>query len=113
MLQSGKMGGKCADLNRLFVGLCRFVGIPARDVYGLHPAPSAFGYKESGGNLDDSKGAQDCRAEVCLKSHGCVATDRADVLKVMRQESSEWVKVLRHPLVAPVKAGLFGSGEGN
>src|SRR4029079_2505995 len=35
MLESGNLGGKCADLNALFVGLCRASGIPARGVYGL------------------------------------------------------------------------------
>jgi len=44
MLETGNLGGKCADLNALFVGMCRSVGIPARDVYGLRVAPSAFGY---------------------------------------------------------------------
>ena len=37
MLETGNLGGKCADINALFVGLCRSVGIPARDVYGLRP----------------------------------------------------------------------------
>jgi transglutaminase-like putative cysteine protease len=113
MLETGNMGGKCADLNALFVGLCRSVGIPARDVYGLRLAPSAFGYKELGGNPANLKGAQHCRAEVFLKAHGWVAMDPADVLKVMRQETSEWIKDPQHPLVAPVHAGLFGNWEGN
>ncbi len=39
--------------------------------------------------------------------------DPADVLKVMRQETPEWIKDPKHPLVAPVNAGLFGSWEGN
>ncbi len=46
MLETGNLGGKCADLNALFVGLCRAVGVPARDVYGVRLAPSAFGYKQ-------------------------------------------------------------------
>ncbi len=113
MLETGNMGGKCADLNALFVGLCRAVGIPARDVYGLRLAPSAFGYKELSGNLASLKGAQHCRAEVFLKTHGWVAMDPADVLKVMRQETSDWIKDPKHPVVAPVHAGLFGNWEGN
>lgn len=35
MLESGDLGGKCADLNALYVGLARAAGIPARDVYGI------------------------------------------------------------------------------
>lgn len=113
MLESGNLGGKCADLNAIFVGLCRSVGVPARDVYGLRLAPSAFGYKELGGNPAGLKGAQHCRAEVFLREHGWVAMDPADVLKVMRQETPEWLKDPAHPVVAPVMKGLFGGWEGN
>lgn len=113
MLETGNLGGKCADLNALFVGLCRSVGIPARDVYGLRLAPSAFGYKELGGNPAALKGAQHCRAEAYLQGHGWVAMDPADVLKVMRQETPQWIKDRQHPVAAPVNAALFGSWEGN
>jgi transglutaminase-like putative cysteine protease len=113
MLETGNLGGKCADLNALFVGMCRSVGLPARDVYGLRLAPSAFGYRELGGNPASLKGAQHCRAEVFLRNHGWVAMDPADVLKVMRQETPEWIKDPAHPLVAPVAKGLFGGWEGN
>ena len=113
MLETGNLGGKCADLNAVFVGLCRASGVPARDVYGLRLAPSAFGYKELGANPANLKGAQHCRAEVFLKGYGWVAMDPADVLKVMRQETPDWIKDTRHPVAAPVMAGLFGSWEGN
>jgi transglutaminase-like putative cysteine protease len=113
MLESGDLGGKCADLNALFVGLCRSVNVPARDLYGLRVAPSAFGYRELGGNPASLKGAQHCRAEVYLRDYGWVAMDPADVLKVMRQERPEWIRDLDHPLIAPVKKALFGSWEGN
>ena len=113
MLETGNFGGKCADLNGLFVGLCRASGVPARDVYGIRIAPSAFGYRELGGKPAALQGAQHCRAEVWLKRHGWVAMDPADVAKVMRQETSEWIKSTTHPLVAPVRRALFGSCEGN
>ncbi len=113
MLETGNLGGKCADLNAVFVGLCRSVGIPARDVYGVRLAPSAFGYRELGANSANLKGAQHCRAEVFLKKHGWVAMDPADVLKVMRQETPEWIKDVSHPVAAPVAKGLFGGWEGN
>ncbi len=48
MLKTGNLGGKCADLNALFVGLVRAADIPARDVYGIRVAPSKFGYKALG-----------------------------------------------------------------
>jgi len=102
MLETGNLGGKCADLNALFVGMCRSVGIPARDVYGLRVAPSAFGYKEL-----------HCRAEVYLKAYGWVGMDPADVAKVMRQETPEWIKTPSNAIVAPVNKALFGGWEGN
>ena len=113
MLETGNLGGKCADLNGLFVGLCRAAGIPARDVYGLRVATSAFGYKELGGNPANLKGAQHCRSEVFLKGHGWVAMDPADVAKVMRQETAEWIKSPDNAIVAPVNKALFGGWEGN
>ena len=113
MLETQNLGGKCADLNALFVGMCRSLGIPARDVYGIRVAPSAFGYKELGGNSASLKGAQHCRAEVYLAGYGWVGMDPADVAKVMRQETAEWIKDSDHPIVAPVKKSLFGGWEGN
>jgi transglutaminase-like putative cysteine protease len=113
MLETGNLGGKCADLNAVFVGLCRASGIPARDVYGLRLAPSAFGYRQLGSNPANLTGAQHCRSEVYLRHYGWVAMDPADVLKVMRQETPEWIKDPSNPLVAPVMKGLFGAWEGN
>jgi len=113
MLETGNFGGKCGDINGLFVGLCRAVGVPARDIYGIRIAPSAFGYRELGGNPAKLQGAQHCRAEVYLKQRGWVAMDPADVGKVMRLESPEWIKDERDPLIVPVKRALFGGWEGN
>jgi transglutaminase-like putative cysteine protease len=113
MLETGNLGGKCADINALFVGLCRSVGVPARDVYGIRLVPSAFGYKELSGNPTSLKGAQHCRAEVYLQAHGWVAMDPADVAKVMRLETPEWIKRTDNPVVKPVYTTLFGGWEGN
>jgi transglutaminase-like putative cysteine protease len=113
MLETANFGGKCGDINGLFVGLNRAIGIPARDVYGVRVVPSAFGYRELGGNPAKLQGAQHCRAEVFLKAHGWVAMDPADVGKVMRLETPEWIKTVSDPLVAPVDKALFGGWEGN
>jgi transglutaminase-like putative cysteine protease len=113
MLETGNLGGKCADINALFVGLCRSVGIPARDVYGIRLVPSAFGYKELSGNPASLKGAQHCRAETYVKGQGWMAMDPADVAKVMRLETPEWLKSTKHPVVQPVYTTLFGGWEGN
>src|SRR5437762_1829446 len=48
MLETGNFGGKCGDLNALFVGLARSVGVPARDLYGIRVAASAHGYRSLG-----------------------------------------------------------------
>ncbi|HUO23448.1 MAG TPA: transglutaminase domain-containing protein [Caulobacteraceae bacterium] len=113
MLESGNLAGKCADLSALFAAMCRSVGVPAREIYGVRVAPSAFGYQQLGGNPANLSGAQHCRAEVWLSRYGWVAMDPADVLKVMRQEKPEWIKDLNNPLIAPVNKALFGSWEGN
>jgi transglutaminase-like putative cysteine protease len=112
MLETKSFGGKCGDINGLFVGLVRSVGVPARDVYGIRVAPSAFGYKSLGAGSANISKAQHCRAEVFLKDYGWVAMDPADVTKVAREETSEWLKI-DHPLVEAVRPKLFGAWEGN
>ncbi|HWL55709.1 MAG TPA: transglutaminase domain-containing protein [Paracoccus sp. (in: a-proteobacteria)] len=112
-LTTAGLGGKCADLNGLFVGLARASGVPARDVFGVRVAPSAFGYKQLGANSEKITGAQHCRAEVWLSGYGWVAMDPADVLKVMRAETETWIKDPKDPLVNQVNAALFGNWEGN
>ena len=112
MLETKNFGGKCGDINALFVGLLRAVGVPARDIYGIRVAPSAFGYKALGAGSATISKAQHCRAEVFLKDYGWVAMDPADVGKVAREETSEWVKI-DHPLVVAVRPKLFGGWEGN
>jgi transglutaminase-like putative cysteine protease len=112
ILETKTYGGKCADINALFVGLLRSVGVPARDVYGIRVAPSAFGYKAIGAGSPNITKAQHCRAEVFLQDYGWVAMDPADVAKVAREETSEFLKI-DHPLVAAVRPKLFGGWEGN
>ena len=66
MLESRDLGGKCADLNALYVGLARAAGLPARDVYGIRVAKSELGYKSLGASSENMTKAQHCRAEVYL-----------------------------------------------
>jgi transglutaminase-like putative cysteine protease len=112
MLETRNFGGKCGDINALFVGLLRSVGVPARDVYGIRVAPSAFGYKALGAGSANISKAQHCRAEVFLRDYGWVAMDPADVGKVAREETAEWLP-MDHPLVQAVRPKLFGGWEGN
>ncbi len=67
MLESRDLGGKCADLNALYVGLARAAGLPARDVYGIRVARSEMGYKSLGASSENVTKAQHCRAEVYLE----------------------------------------------
>jgi transglutaminase-like putative cysteine protease len=112
MLETRNFGGKCGDINALFVGLLRAVGVPARDVYGIRVAPSEFGYKSLGAVSANISKAQHCRAEVLLRDYGWVAMDPADVTKVAREETAEWLPI-DHPTVAAVRPKLFGGWEGN
>ena len=112
MLKSGDLGGKCADLNPLFVALVRSAGIPARDLYGVRVAPSAFGYKSLGAKNEVITKSQHCRAEIYLDGVGWVATDPADVRKVMLEEEKDGVAA-DDPRVVAVRQKLFGAWEGN
>ncbi len=112
MLESGDMGGKCADLNALYVGLARSVGLPARDVYGLRIAKSDLGYKSLGLATDRATKAQHCRAEVYLREHGWVPVDPADVRKVVLEEPPG-NRPLSDELVSKARQRLFGSWEMN
>jgi transglutaminase-like putative cysteine protease len=112
MLKTGTFGGKCADLNALFVGLVRAQNIPARDIYGIRVAPSAFGYKSLGANSPNITKAQHCRAEVHLAGYGWVAMDPADVRKVMLEEPPTNLDINNDKVIAARKA-LFGSWETN
>jgi transglutaminase-like putative cysteine protease len=111
MLEHKALGGKCADLNALFVALARAEGIPARDVYGIRVAPSALGYASLGKGGGDITKAQHCRAEFYLPSHGWVPVDPADVRKVILEEGGG--KAPTDPMVVAARKRLFGSWEMN
>lgn len=112
MLKSGNLGGKCADLNALFVGLARAAGLPARDVYGIRVAPSKFGYKSLGAGSEVITKAQHCRSEVHLAGFGWVPVDPADVRKVVLEEPP-FNLAIGDPKVAAARKALFGAWEAN
>jgi transglutaminase-like putative cysteine protease len=112
MLESGDMGGKCADLNALYVGLTRSVGLPARHVYGLRIAKSDLGYKSLGLATDKATKAQHCRSEVYLREYGWVPVDPADVRKVVLEEPPG-NRPLNDEMVSKARQRLFGSWEMN
>ena len=112
MLESRDLGGKCADLNALYVGLARAAGLPARDVYGIRVAPSRLGYKSLGVSSEIVSKAQHCRAEVFLSGYGWVPVDPADVRKVILEEPPG-NRPLDDEMVKRARARLFGSWEMN
>jgi transglutaminase-like putative cysteine protease len=112
MLRSGNLGGKCADLNALYVGLARAAGLPARDVYGLRIAPSRFGYRSLGAGTENVTRAQHCRAEVFLAGFGWVPVDPADVRKVVLEEPPGNLQ-LTDRKVLEARTALFGAWEMN
>jgi transglutaminase-like putative cysteine protease len=112
MLETGNLGGKCGDLNALFVGLARSVGVPAQDVYGLRVAPSAHGYRSLGVGTPAVTRAQHCRAEFFAEGRGWVPVDPADVRKVALEEPPGKL-ALGDPKVAAARKRLFGNWEMN
>jgi transglutaminase-like putative cysteine protease len=110
MLETGALSGKCADLNALFVALCRAAGVPARDVYGIRVVESPRGYK-SMGRLGDITKAQHCRAEFYAQDIGWVPVDPADVRKVVLEERPNLT--LADDVVKQMRSFLFGNWEGN
>jgi transglutaminase-like putative cysteine protease len=110
MLETNNLGGKCADINAVFVALARSAGIPARDVYGIRIADSARGYKSLGKSGDITK-AQHCRAEFYANGYGWVPVDPADVRKVILEETGGLA--VNDPKVLAISEYLFGNWEMN
>ena len=112
MLETGNLGGKCGDLNALFVGLARAAGVPARDVYGVRVASSRLGYRSLGANSDVISKAQHCRAEFYAQGIGWIPVDPADVRKVVLEEPPGKL-ALNDAKVLAARKRLFGSWEMN
>lgn len=107
MLESGNLGGKCADLNALFVGLARAAGIPARSHYGIRIDESAT--HKSLGKFGDISREQHCRAEFYLAGLSWVPVDPADVHQFALEEGLQH----DHLKVVALREKLFGSWEMN
>jgi transglutaminase-like putative cysteine protease len=112
MLESRDLGGKCADLNALYVGLARAAGLPARDVYGIRVGKSELECKSLGASSENVTKSQHCRGEVHLGGYGWVPVDPADVRKVVLEEPPG-NRPLDDDLVKKARARLFGSWEMN
>lgn len=91
ILRSGKLCGKCTDMNSVFVALCGAVGIPAREMFGIRLgatlklasySSTAFGSANADGVAKIS-GGQHCRAMFWLPA------DPADVTKMRLVEKKK------------------------
>lgn len=110
ILKSGKLYGKCTDINSVFVALARSVGIPAREVFGIRVGRSSMSSaidKADENLLSSITSAQHCRAEFYLKGYGWIPVDPADVTKVRLAEnlSNSDAKL------AKIRDYLFGNWE--
>ncbi len=110
ILSSGKLSGKCTDINSVFVALCRAQGIAAREMFGIRVGASRFSAQMGAAPKDGVShisGAQHCRAEFYLKGHGWIPVDPADVTKVRLGEklSNDDSKL------AKIREYLFGNWE--
>ncbi|MGD0956690.1 MAG: transglutaminase-like domain-containing protein [Candidatus Acidiferrales bacterium] len=112
MLETKDLGGKCADLNALYVGLARASGLPARDAYGIRVAKSELGYKSLGASSEKITKSQHCRAEAYLHDYGWVPVDPADVRKVVLEEPPG-NRPLDDDMVKKARLRLFGAWEMN
>lgn len=108
MLETGWLGGKCADINALMTGLARACGIPARDVYGIRVAPSAHS-RSLGTAGPDITRAQHCRTEAFVAGTGWLPLDPADLRKVVLEENAP----LDSDHVRQQRERLFGQWEMN
>jgi transglutaminase-like putative cysteine protease len=117
ILSSGQLGGKCTDINSVFVALARAVGIPAREMFGIRLGKSilldnyshtAFGSANAAG-LANVSGAQHCRAMFYLAGYGWVPCDPADVTKMRLTEQKQH----QDAAVQAVNDYLFGNWEMN
>ncbi|SHJ99456.1 Transglutaminase-like enzyme, putative cysteine protease [Roseomonas rosea] len=108
MLETGWLGGKCADINALMTGLSRACGIPARDVYGIRVAPSEHSRSLGTGSPDITR-AQHCRTEMFVDGRGWVPVDPADLRKIVLEEGAP----LESDHVRRQRERLFGHWEMN
>lgn len=75
-----KPGGKCTDISSTYIALCRAVGVPAREIFGLR-----LGKKVE----EDITTWQHCWVEFFLPGTGWVPVDPADVRKAILVEKLE------------------------
>ena len=107
-LISGEYGGRSADINGLFVAICRAIGIPARCVYGLRVAPSRL-FRSLGLSNNDATRGQHVRAEFYVPGYSWIPVDPSDVRRAIALEGLSD----RDSKLLSLKKILFGVWEMN
>lgn len=91
-------GGKCTDINSVFIALARSVGVPARELFGIRLGKD---------DVVDVTKWQHCWAEFFLPGYGWVPVDPADVRKMMLKGKLGD----NDPKTAELKEYFFGSWD--
>ncbi len=107
-LIQGQYGGRSADINGLFVAICRSIGIPARCVYGMRTGPSRL-FNSLGLISDDATHGQHVRAEFYVPGYGWIPVDPSDVRRAISKE----ILSDRDSKLISLKKILFGVWEMN
>lgn len=107
-LEQRQYGGRSADINGLFVAICRAIGLPARCVYGVRIGGSRL-FKSLGLKDENATFAQHCRAEFYVPGYSWIPVDPSDVRRVIALEALSD----RDPKIMSLRRVLFGVWEMN
>jgi transglutaminase-like putative cysteine protease len=107
MLENQQMHGKDVDINSLFVGLSRAIGIPSRIQFGIRMNESEL--HPSLGKINDITQLQHSRAEFYLNNIGWIPVNPADVNKVIKLANLP----RDHPNITNLRKKFFGTWEMN
>ena len=84
-LISGQYGGRSADINGLFVAICRAIGIPARCVFGQRVGSSRL-FRSLGLSSTDATRGHHVRAEFYVPGYAWIPVDPSDVRRAIALE---------------------------
>ncbi len=107
-LEQHRFGGRSADINGLFVSLCRAIGIPARRVFGHRIEQSRIA-PSLGIQRGDATLAAHCRAEFYVPGYSWIPVDPSDVRRTIAMEGLDH----RDPKLTAMRKILFGVWEMN
>lgn len=107
-IEQHRFGGRSADINGLFVALCRAIGIPARRVYGRRLAQSRIS-SSLGVKNGDATFTPHCRAEFYIPGYSWIPVDPSDVRRTIATEGLDH----RDSKLVSLRKILFGVWEMN